>query len=172
MNSREAIHLVMRSSWAKGTTSFRNPANKNKIESLIRTVAVKHQVLIYRKAVVGNHIHLVLKVADRRAYCAFVRSVSGQIARHVMRKQSFKNFIKQLRGDGGAQAKKKRRFRGKTSSSGSFDPGLGFYIGEKILKSAAGMWSTMCWRLWVLFRTKKQEAAMDGFLDSGPARDL
>ncbi len=64
-----------------------------------------------------------------------------------------------------------RRSRGKTSSSGSFDRGLGFCAGEKILKLAAGMLSTMYWRLWVLFRTKKQEAAMNGFWGQGPAKD-
>jgi len=137
MNSREAIHLVMRSSWAKGPTSFRHPSNKNKIEAVLRAVALKHQVRVYRKAIVGNHIHLVFKVPDRHGYCAFIRSISGQIARHIMRKQSFKNFLKQQQGDGGAQAKN-QEVQGKDQQFWQFRPWTRILCWGKDFKTCCG----------------------------------
>lgn len=92
LSTKEPIHLVMRSSWAKGSTSFLQPRNKNEIQRLIRVIAKKYFIQLYQVAIAGNHVHLVIRCPRRQFYKTFVRVLSSQIASHVMKKQSFKVF--------------------------------------------------------------------------------
>jgi REP element-mobilizing transposase RayT len=92
LSSKEPIHLILRSSWAKGSHSFLQPRNKNEISRLIRVISAKYFVRIYKVAIVGNHLHLIMLSQRRQNYKTFIRVLSSQIASHVMRKQSFKVF--------------------------------------------------------------------------------
>ncbi len=98
LSTREPIHLIMRSSWAKGAHSFTQPRNKRAIESLIHTLAQKYGVRIYRKAIVGNHLHFILRIHNRETYKSFVRVLSGKIASHIMNGESFATFIAKVAG--------------------------------------------------------------------------
>ena len=100
LHSQQALHVVLRSSWASGRHSFRASRNLPRIEPLIRGIARKFQIKIYRHAIVGNHIHLMIGFGYRENYKSFVRLLSGQIASHVMGQQSFKVFRQSFeRGD-------------------------------------------------------------------------
>jgi REP element-mobilizing transposase RayT len=91
-----------------GATSFLRPRNKTEIQNLLRILAKKYEVRVYQKAIASNHIHLVIKIQSQRLYRAFIRALSGQIARFVMEKQSFKVFRQSFvreRGDGGPAKK-------------------------------------------------------------------
>jgi putative transposase len=100
LSSKEPIHLVMRSLWAVGRYSLLRRENKLAIEKLITLFAHRFGVKIYRRAISGNHIHLVMRPLARRAYNGFIRALSGKIASQVMQGKSFKEFKIQLRGDG------------------------------------------------------------------------
>jgi REP element-mobilizing transposase RayT len=79
------LHLVMRSSQARGEKSFLK--HKRKIENLLNTQAQNWGVKIYAFANVGNHMHIVLRARTRRAYKGFIRSISGLIARIILKKE-------------------------------------------------------------------------------------
>ena len=79
------MHLVLKSSLAKGRLSLRAGDNKAKIESVIRRACAKHGVQLIRYSNNFNHLHLHLKLSSRELYKRFVRSISGQIAMLVTR---------------------------------------------------------------------------------------
>lgn len=97
LSSKEAMHIVMRSLWAKGPFSFRAAANHSAIEQLIKSVSQRYGVRVYRKTIMSNHIHLVLLAGHRESYKAFIRLLTGQIASHVMMGLSFVEFIHQFK---------------------------------------------------------------------------
>jgi len=92
LSTKEPIHIVLRSSWAKGPFSFLLVKNKKPIERLIASNAKSYGVKVYRQAIVGNHFHLIIQIPSRKAYNRFIRVLSSQVASHVMRSLSFKKF--------------------------------------------------------------------------------
>jgi REP element-mobilizing transposase RayT len=101
LSTKDALHFVMRSLWAKGPYSFLQPHNRKEIERLLMCMSKKYGVKIYRQSIQSNHIHLVIRISKRDLYKAFVRVLSGKIASHVMGSMSFKEFLKVWqRGDG------------------------------------------------------------------------
>jgi hypothetical protein len=82
VSSKRAMHLVLRSSLATGQHSLLRYAQP--IEALTRRLAAAKGVRVYRYANAGNHLHLIILPRDRIAYRAFIRSVTGLIARSVL----------------------------------------------------------------------------------------
>jgi REP element-mobilizing transposase RayT len=78
-----ALHLVFKSTRAKGNWSLLHRRNRAQVEKLIYTQASKAHVRVYRLANVGNHIHLLVKAPYRESLAKFLRAVPGLIARHV-----------------------------------------------------------------------------------------
>ena len=78
---KRSMHLVMKSSMAKGSLSFLNPIRAKRIELTIKTQAKRVGVRIYRYANAGNHLHLVVKTPSRQAFRHFIRASAGLIAR-------------------------------------------------------------------------------------------
>ncbi len=114
LSSKDSIHLVLRSSWAKGKDSFLAKRNCKKIEYSIKKFAKKFGVRIYQQALNGNHIHLLLRITNRSLYRAFIKAVSGQIASQVMGGQSFYQFSVSFKnpeaGDGLKVSEKSQSF--------------------------------------------------------------
>jgi REP element-mobilizing transposase RayT len=73
------MHLVMRSTLAVGPRSFLR--KRRQIEELIRKVGRSKGVKVYRLANAGNHLHMIVLPRSRPAYQAFIRTLSGLIAR-------------------------------------------------------------------------------------------
>ena len=96
-SSKDSLHLVLRSSWAQGENSFLRKHNKSAIERLISRTAANYQIKVYQRAIVGNHLHLVIRAKQRKQYHIFIRVLSSQIASHVMRQQSFRVFMRSLK---------------------------------------------------------------------------
>lgn len=93
LSSKDAIHFVMRSEWAKGVDSFLASRNRKAVERIIARFAKKFGVRIYRQSINSNHLHLLLRISNRVLYRAFIKAVSGKIASHIMGEQSFKLFM-------------------------------------------------------------------------------
>lgn len=93
---KRALHVVLRSSWAGGPYSFLRPKNRVFIEKLLVQTAARFRVKLYRKAIAGNHLHLIILCSDKDSYHGFISVVCGRLASHVMNYQSFKNFVKSL----------------------------------------------------------------------------
>jgi hypothetical protein len=79
---KKSMHLVMRSSYAKGEYSFLK--RDKKIQEIIGTQSKAFGVKVYRQANGGNHLHLVILPRSRSAFNGFIRAISGLIARAVL----------------------------------------------------------------------------------------
>lgn len=79
--SHQSMHVVMRSSLARGRMSLLK--NEAKIQKLIRRMSENHGVRIYKFANVGNHIHIHLRVTRPVKWKGFISGLAGGIARAV-----------------------------------------------------------------------------------------
>lgn len=81
--TKRAMHIVLRSSKARGTLSLLHPANRKIVDRAILAAGERFAVRVYDRANVGNHIHFVIKACSHQAYRAFIRYLSGRIAFEV-----------------------------------------------------------------------------------------
>ena len=84
ISTGQAIHLVLKSQHAMGKHSMLHSYNTKKIESVILSQAKFWGVKIYHYVNVGNHLHLVIKLNNRRSFSPFIRTITGLIARQVL----------------------------------------------------------------------------------------
>jgi hypothetical protein len=82
-NRKRIIHVVLRSSKARGPLSFLRPKNDDYIHSVLYSQAKKHQVKVFEYVNVGNHLHIKAKAYSREGFAAFLISTSALIARFV-----------------------------------------------------------------------------------------
>lgn len=80
LDTKNTMHLILRSSKAVGIWSFTRKQNKAKVEGIIERFSNKYAVRIYIVGIVGNHIHLQIKLANRFLYKAFIRAITAAIA--------------------------------------------------------------------------------------------
>jgi hypothetical protein len=83
IDTRATMHLVLRSSMAKGEWSFRRPRNQAKIREIVDKFSARHGVRVLSLANVGNHLHFHLKIGNRFTYKPFIRAVTAAIAMAV-----------------------------------------------------------------------------------------
>ncbi|MBK7961291.1 MAG: transposase [Bdellovibrionales bacterium] len=83
LSTKEAVHLVLKSAQAIGTKSMLHTYNVSKIDEIIRNHARLCRIRIYHLVNVGNHLHLVIKLDDRKEFQKFIRVITGLIARHI-----------------------------------------------------------------------------------------
>ena len=78
---KRPIHLVMKSSLARGENSFLSKKRARRIQDLVHLQGQLCGVKVYRFANSGNHLHLVIKPVSKRAFQTYIRATSGLIAR-------------------------------------------------------------------------------------------
>ena len=81
---KRPMHLVMRSTLARGELSFLKRSRRNAIRALVERQARAKGVKLYRYANSGNHLHIIVLPRSREALHAFTRAISGLIARIVL----------------------------------------------------------------------------------------
>lgn len=79
LDPRRPLHLVLRSSLAKGERSFLKTGTKHFVHDALQAAARKFGIRVLEWANVGNHIHLVIRFREAdnvgrflRAFCAKV----------------------------------------------------------------------------------------------------
>ena len=72
------VHVVMRSSQAKGSRSLMNFGRQ--VEAVLFEEAAKHSIKLHAAANAGNHIHLLVQAHSRDHLSDFLRAISGRIA--------------------------------------------------------------------------------------------
>ncbi len=77
LSSKHALHLVMRSTRAKGSNSFLK--HQKQIKYQLSRQAKNFGVRIYQYSNVGNHLHLLIRIHSRREYKKFIRAISSLI---------------------------------------------------------------------------------------------
>lgn len=87
LSTKKPLHLVLKSNWAFGDKSMLSRQNVKNVDSIIRKQAKACEIRLYHLVNVGNHLHIVVKIEDRKLYRNFIRSVSGLIARQFLQKQ-------------------------------------------------------------------------------------
>lgn len=76
----DSMHIVMRSSLAKGKLGFRVPKNFQRIEKILKTFAARHGVRIDSHVIQFNHLHLQVQLSSIKGYKKFIRAVTAAIA--------------------------------------------------------------------------------------------
>src|SRR5690606_18339362 len=94
LSVKHSMHMVLRSSKARGPWSFAFPKNRVRIKNIVEKHAAKNFIEVISLANVGNHLHLHLKLSSRRAYYAFIRAISGAIALTVMKASKLNQIVK------------------------------------------------------------------------------
>lgn len=80
-SSKRAIHIVLRSSMAKGPWSLLlfGPY----IRILLGQLSKKFSVTVYQSAIVSSHVHILLRAKEERGFKKFLMALSGRIAQHI-----------------------------------------------------------------------------------------
>lgn len=78
---KNTMHLVLRSSKAKGEWSFKRHASA--IRKIVDRFARKHHVRVISYVNVGNHLHLQIKLGHRGSYRPFIRAITCAIKMKV-----------------------------------------------------------------------------------------
>jgi len=86
LDTRNTMHLVLRSSRARGRWSFLRNENQHYIKKIVARFSVRYGVRILSLANVGNHLHFHIKLGNRHAYRPFIRAVTAAIAMAVTKK--------------------------------------------------------------------------------------
>jgi hypothetical protein len=90
LSTRDSMHLVLRSTQARGNWSFLQPRNQGAIRSLSEKYAARFGVKLLAIANVGNHLHLQIRLTNRRLYAPFIRALTGAIALRVTGRSRWK----------------------------------------------------------------------------------
>src|SRR4051794_40926934 len=77
LSTKLPIHLVLRSDYAKGRLHFRHPLNFRDVNLVVYAIAKKYGIKIYEYANVGNHLHILMKLGNRRLWNRFIRELCG-----------------------------------------------------------------------------------------------
>ena len=77
------MHVVLRSSRARGPWSLRRKSNEAAVAEEIEKAARRFEIKIYETATVGSHVHLLVRARRREALQNFLRVIGGRIAQRV-----------------------------------------------------------------------------------------
>ena len=94
--SNKPIHIVMKSSLAKGKMSLLSMQNRILIEQIIKTHASKVKAKIHASQNVGSHIHLLMTFKTKTALTNFLKTITALISRHVTKAKKGKPFGKRF----------------------------------------------------------------------------
>jgi hypothetical protein len=81
LSTRETLHVVLRSTKAKGDHSFTR--HRAKVQEILTRFSKKYGVRVLSYANVGNHLHFHIKLSNRFLYAPFIRALTGAIAMAV-----------------------------------------------------------------------------------------
>lgn len=79
-DSKQALHVVLRSSKARGELSMLHPRHCNHVRDLVDRLKKRWNIRLYRYANVGNHLHLLVRAKNRADWQGFIRELAGGIA--------------------------------------------------------------------------------------------
>lgn len=89
---RHSMHMVLRSTLARGAWSFRK--HDRKIKDIVRKFSLKYGVRVISMANAGNHLHLQIQLSNRHTYRPFVRALTGALAMAITGASRWVNSLK------------------------------------------------------------------------------
>lgn len=90
LDTKNTMHLVLRSSKAVGDLSFKR--HRPKVNQIIGKFSVKYGVRVLSVGNVGNHLHFHIKLGNRFAYKPFIRALTAAIMMAVTGASRWKKF--------------------------------------------------------------------------------
>ena len=81
--TKKPLHLVLRSSRARGSWSLLHSSHRRGIASLLRSTARASEVSVIQVANSGNHLHLILQGKTRKGLQKFLRMLPALLARKI-----------------------------------------------------------------------------------------
>ncbi len=87
---KRPLHIILKSDRAKGRLSLLN--HQGFVDKTLTKFSTKFRISIYEKAIVGNHIHLLIRGKTRKGIQDFFRTIAALIARHVTKARKGKPF--------------------------------------------------------------------------------
>lgn len=81
--TKRPMHLVLKSSIARGKYSLLHKRNTKFISKLAASLFSRWSVRIFEFSNNGNHLHLLIQARDRKGFRGFVRGLSAMTVRHV-----------------------------------------------------------------------------------------
>lgn len=83
VSRRHALHMVFKSSQAKGLASFLHPRSRIIIHRTLRQMALRYGLRIHEVGICGNHFHLLVRFHNRRFLLAFNRVFTGTLVKRL-----------------------------------------------------------------------------------------
>lgn len=77
---RRPVHLVLRSSAARGAHSLLHPHHRKQVDGAVRRLARKWRVRIHRYRNAGHGLQLLVQADEKRRFQAFLRELAGRVA--------------------------------------------------------------------------------------------
>jgi REP element-mobilizing transposase RayT len=78
ISTKHSMHLVLRSSLAKGVWNLRR--HDNKIKNTTKKYTDKYGVRLISLANVGNHLHMQIQLTNRHTYAPFIKALTSALA--------------------------------------------------------------------------------------------
>jgi hypothetical protein len=79
-NGKAPLHLVLHSKRAKGPWSFTHKKNQSRITAMIYVYGARFKVHVYRAAIEGDELQLLVKAKERKHLADFLRVLAGRVA--------------------------------------------------------------------------------------------
>ncbi len=103
---KQALHVVLRSSKARGELSMLRPQHCNHIATLLDRLKKRWDVSVYRYANVGNHLHLLIRCRSRVSWQGFIRELAGGVAMIVTGAKKGAALVRTKTKDGAVNAQR------------------------------------------------------------------
>lgn len=100
LSSKDPVHLVLRSTKAKGVFGFGHQRNLRRVNEIVRAHCERYGVKLIEYSNNFNHLHLLVKFGSRAVYVRFIRSLTGALALAVSGASKMKS-LKQIFGESG-----------------------------------------------------------------------
>lgn len=81
--TNRAMHVIIRSSHAKGQWSFRSRRNAPAIKALVSRFARQFGVRFYHWSINSNHLHFAIRPSTRAGLTGFLSALSGGVSQVV-----------------------------------------------------------------------------------------
>ena len=83
LESKYPLHVVLRSDCGRTDASMRHPRHFGKVNARVHNTAKKYGIKLQEYANVGNHLHLLIHFKKRQQWTAFIRDLTGSLAREI-----------------------------------------------------------------------------------------
>ncbi len=90
LSCSEHMHMTLKSSHMNGDVSLFRKENRELFVGLLKALSEKYHITIMEYKLVGNHIHLLFKIACRSLYRKFIRCLTGQFAKKMIQRYGLK----------------------------------------------------------------------------------